>query len=408
MFLLFSALVLRFMAVNLQWRVDHVPVFLAALTMLAYEGEELKRQDRRERARARKELSGAFGEDDEGAGEDVVEEESDVVDVYGNVLTVLLRQYSIEGDDDNFLYRRNSWYLRYALYTVMATPAVVLLAWGWTAAAVMSPANVGHALLFVVPAIALLVHGVICWRRNAFRMEPSILAEFSIAFALLIVFEMGALIVDKRPFSLFPVSIVFFTLNALPLTWIAFLNDPGLQNSFKDLVGRAHENTRRQLSAVRMSEADDGKGLAGKLSKLKGKKKKKKKGKDKGAAEGAEGEVKGGTPTAGAPEAAAAPAVPAPKHEATYEHLVGSAYTMEEGRGVRAGGARRDTRRHPPPPPSPYPRLSLPPAALPPGRRDEHQLRGQPRVAAAHQPPPLRRGMLLVPGLRDRGGRRLG
>lgn len=345
MFLIFAALVLRFMAMNLQWRVDHVPVFLAALTMLAFEGEELKRQDRRERSRARRELAstGAFG-DDEGQEEDVVEEGFEVVDVYGNVLTVLLRQYSTEGDDDNFLYRRNSWYLQYALYTVMLTPAVILFSWGWTASAVMSPANVGHALLFVVPAIALIVHGVICWRRNAFRMEPSILAEFSTAFALLIVFEMGALIVDKRPFSLFPVSIVFFTLNALPLTWIAFLNDPSLQNSFKDLVGRAHENTRRQLSAVRMSEADDGKGLAGKLSKLKGKKKKKKKkgkGKDKaqGAGEGAEGEVKGGTPTTGTPDAASL-AVPAAKHEATYEHLVGSAYTMEEGKGVRASRAQ--------------------------------------------------------------------
>lgn len=48
---------------------------------------------------------------------------------------------------------------------VIATPFVLLVAWGISAAADSEPSNIGHLLLFVVPALLLIWHGVLVWRR---------------------------------------------------------------------------------------------------------------------------------------------------------------------------------------------------------------------------------------------------
>lgn len=113
------------MTVNLRHRLDHVPVYLAALTAIAFEGEEARRQAAREREIARKELE---REGDAALRELQRDEEAEDatrdVHTYGNLLTILLRKYSPEGPGSNFTYRRNSYYL---------SMVRGWLGWGWGA-----------------------------------------------------------------------------------------------------------------------------------------------------------------------------------------------------------------------------------------------------------------------------------
>lgn len=161
-------------------------------------------------------------------------------------------------------------------------------------------------------------------------MELSVLVEFGVAFVLLIVFQMAALVVDKRPFSIFSVSAVFLTLNVLPLVWTAFITDPELQQSFRDLIGRAHENTQRQLTAVSLGEDTTEAGLAGQLSSLKRRRQERR----ARHAEGGDEVKEDAEAEAEAEETRAAEAA-----ASSYAHLVGDLFTIQEGRGVRGCGA---------------------------------------------------------------------
>jgi len=124
----------------------------------------------------------------------------------------------------------------------MMTPLVILWAWGISTAGSCNPPAVGFAILFMGTAAISSWYGMKLWRMNKWRMSKITLVCITTSFVCVIAYSIAVAFIDpavyvgNQDINFTAISIVFATLNVIPLIGLAFINDSKLRVSAKQLL----------------------------------------------------------------------------------------------------------------------------------------------------------------------------
>ncbi|KAG7399252.1 hypothetical protein PHYBOEH_009291 [Phytophthora boehmeriae] len=144
--------------------------------------------------------------------------------------------------DNNAQFRRNLFYATCAVYVVIASPVLILLAWGVTSIMLVTPPAFGFGLVFLGIGALGGTYAAAVWVRTGWRMTERTLYLFAIAFFGAFVFLFSSTFADPKVYvggediDFFSLSSIFLTLNMMPIIWLAFTNDSKLSKSLKQVV----------------------------------------------------------------------------------------------------------------------------------------------------------------------------
>jgi hypothetical protein len=147
----------------------------------------------------------------------------------------------------NRLFRRNMWYFTRGVQMFIAAPFLLLFVMGCIAVDTVAPKLVGLGMMFAVPALGLIAYGFALWILNGWRMMRSVAWMFAGGMLLLLFYNVLVVFHDPAPFSLFAAAAAFLTLNMLGMVWIAFMNDPQLKKSFKQVIASLTKNQKMNV-----------------------------------------------------------------------------------------------------------------------------------------------------------------
>lgn len=141
----------------------------------------------------------------------------------------------------NIEYRGYLTHLQNIYIFFFIVPYVLMIGWGIACAAIARPAALGYALIFIGCAAMTLWVSVSCWEINNWRMSPLTLTAttFSIimfiCYIIAIVFLDPAVVLYDRSLNFSALSLVFGTINVIPLMFLVFKQDKSLKISMKSL-----------------------------------------------------------------------------------------------------------------------------------------------------------------------------
>lgn len=127
------------------------------------------------------------------------------------------------------------------------SPLVVLWAWGIVAMHVVNPPAVGWALLTLGTSAIVGTYGVCLWKRLGWRMTAlsrsclGASAFLGVCFLAGVVFVSPAVVKAGLPVDLRSLSVVFATLNLIPLIFRTFTSDRALSRSMTQVGSRPDE-----------------------------------------------------------------------------------------------------------------------------------------------------------------------
>ena len=182
-----------------------------------------------------------------------------------NVLSTLFSNYMLT--ENNVEFRRHLFYATICVRVAMMTPFLILWAWGMAAAATVNPPAVGFAIMFVGTASLLVWYGFKLWTFNNWRMSSTSLYCLGGSFLFVLVYAVAtafvdpAVIVGGKQINFVAISVVFGTLNVMPLLAMAFLNDNKLRRSAKQLI-MVIEASADKMPGVKNAVGWHGKGSA--------------------------------------------------------------------------------------------------------------------------------------------------
>ena len=142
----------------------------------------------------------------------------------------------------NRVFRRNLWYLTKAVQMVVLAPFLLVFVFGCIAVTTVRPCTVGYGIVFALTGLLLGAYAFALWITNGWRMMSSVAWMFGTAFVLLLFYNILVVFKDPAPFSLFSATAAFLTLNMLGMIWIAFMYDPQLKKSFKQVTASLTKN----------------------------------------------------------------------------------------------------------------------------------------------------------------------
>jgi hypothetical protein len=200
---IFLALVVRFIAKELDFRLNRVEAWLCRLTI---DGDD------------RNILAGIFlcydGDDPD--------DDSD--------------------DGPNAEFCRHLFWAKRAVYVIVALPVLQILAFGIVMVGKVQPLTLGFSLVLVGYPAVICFLTMRLWAKQGWRMSRTILLSLIFCLAMLFLFVCmapfidPAVIVEGEYLDLFSVTCVFMTLNLLPTMAIAVINDTALSASFSQLA----------------------------------------------------------------------------------------------------------------------------------------------------------------------------
>jgi hypothetical protein len=138
---------------------------------------------------------------------------------------------------NNIEFRRALYFAALSVRGLCLTPLVILWAWGVVAMHTVNPPAVGWALLTLGTSAILGLFGLSLWKRLGWRMTPLSRGCLGVSVLLGILFVAGSVFVSPsvlkggRPVDLRALSVVFATLNLIPLIFRAFTSDRALSRS---------------------------------------------------------------------------------------------------------------------------------------------------------------------------------
>jgi hypothetical protein len=144
----------------------------------------------------------------------------------------------------NRVFRRNLWYLTKAVQMVVIAPFLLVFVFGCIACKSVRPSTVGLGIVFALTGLVLMAWAIALWVTNGWRMMRSVAWMFGASFILLLFYNVLVVFKDPAPFSLFSATAAFLTLNMLGMIWIAFMNDPQIKKSFKQVTASLTKNQK--------------------------------------------------------------------------------------------------------------------------------------------------------------------
>ncbi|GBG28739.1 Calpain [Hondaea fermentalgiana] len=172
-----------------------------------------------------------------------------------NLLSLVLKNWYLNGSPANIDFRRNLYFLTLGAKVTLLAPVALCFSYSLAMAKEAVPMAAGLAVFCVGMGIAAITFAFVTWKKSGWRMSHARLVAFGVGAASIYVFLFLAVCFDMRvidaglPFSIFGLSCVAFTLNAVPMIGIYFLDNDQLHQAFAQLQRVVDKNSK--LSAVK-------------------------------------------------------------------------------------------------------------------------------------------------------------
>ena len=159
-----------------------------------------------------------------------------------NLLATLLMSY--KESPCNIEYRAHMFHLKNCFVLVLSIPFWLFLSWGFSCAASVRPAGLGFAVAFVGPAALLFWFSMRLWEASLWRLSKIAATSLVMAVVLFLVFLLSALFADPAVLQLAHninfagLSLVFGTINVVPLLQLVFSRDKSQQKHLSVLVDK--------------------------------------------------------------------------------------------------------------------------------------------------------------------------
>lgn len=145
----------------------------------------------------------------------------------------------------NVEFRRALYFSGLAVRFLLLVPFVLLWCWGIVAIHAVNPPAVGWGLLLLGTMLMLGTYGFSLWRAMGWCMTGlaqtalGLASLLGVVFIVVVVFTSPAVVVGHEPLDFLSLSVVFGTLNLVPLIFRAFTSDKSLSRSVNQLLSTA-------------------------------------------------------------------------------------------------------------------------------------------------------------------------
>lgn len=147
----------------------------------------------------------------------------------------------------NVEFRSHLCHATNAIWLILAIPHFLLISWGFSCVAVVTPPSLGYGIVFLGSAGLFLWFGFSLWESREWHMSPYALLSQIIAvvlffcFIICIIFSDPAVYKYHHPISLPALSVLFGCMNAIPLFLLIFQRDKAYKINLSVVVEKLTE-----------------------------------------------------------------------------------------------------------------------------------------------------------------------
>lgn len=144
----------------------------------------------------------------------------------------------------NVEFRAHLFHAQNLTYFFFLLPMLLFISWGFSIVSIVSPRSLGIGVAFLGISALLVFCALNTWRESKWRMSTSTLIMLTAAGLLFFAFIIACVFVDPgvvdygRALDVTALSIVFGTLNCVPLILLSFRRDRSYQESMQRLVAK--------------------------------------------------------------------------------------------------------------------------------------------------------------------------
>jgi hypothetical protein len=183
-------------------------------------------------------------------------------------VAAFLFEPSFNKTPENQEWCENVYYTTKAIQLIMLAPLGLLWAWGSSIVSTVDPPGSGFFIFFMGTAAFLTWFAFKLWVAQGWLMTPRILHSLAFAgvcvlfFCVAVVFVDPAVYIGSSPTSFVGLSVIFLTLNAMPLIPFYFMKDEDAKDAMKQFMVTINTSTK-QLRERRPITEDDKKSRKG-------------------------------------------------------------------------------------------------------------------------------------------------
>jgi hypothetical protein len=163
---------------------------------------------------------------------------------------------------ENSEWTENVYYATRAIHVIMLTPLGLLWAWGSSIVSTVDPPGAGFFLFFMGTAAFLVWYSFKLWTAQGWMMTKPILYALAVAgvcvlfFCVAVVFVDPAVYIGSSPTSFVGLSVIFMTLNAMPLIPFYFAKDEDGKNALKQFMVTINTSTKQMREKRPLTDDD--------------------------------------------------------------------------------------------------------------------------------------------------------
>ena len=162
-----------------------------------------------------------------------------------SVLQTLFSSY--HETPSNAEFRAHLYHAWNIIQFLIILPVFLILSWGFSCAVSIQPPALGYGVAFIGSSGIVFWFAFQLWEQNKYRMTPTALFSFSISvalflcFAISVVFEDISVLSYGRPLNFPSLSLVFGTINTMPLLIIVFQQDKNYKVNLELAINKIDE-----------------------------------------------------------------------------------------------------------------------------------------------------------------------
>lgn len=158
------------------------------------------------------------------------------------LVATLFECHMNDGSLDNRHFLRHVWYASAVAHLMVASPCLVLVAWGWVLLETVSPPALGYCIAFVGTGSFIAYCAAAAWMHAGWRLMHGVAALLALSVLAVFGFQLGVVFGDARPLSIYSLHVAFLSLNMVPMTIILFINARHLREAFANMAAVVSKN----------------------------------------------------------------------------------------------------------------------------------------------------------------------
>lgn len=171
----------------------------------------------------------------------------------GKEKNMLAQLFMVNGDELHL--RSRMFHAKNSILMLILFPPFLFLSWGFSCSKIASPETLGMMIAWLGMGGCFLGYGMKLWKSQNWRMTPTILIAlglsvfFCLAFIVSVVFADPFVILHGSHVNFPSLSLIFGTINCVPLIFLIFKNDKKHRERLKKIVEKLSQ------SAIELSDA---------------------------------------------------------------------------------------------------------------------------------------------------------